>query len=66
MVFFISHEGEEFLYIMEGKVKFYIEDKSTILEENDSLCFDSRIFYGYRAIGRRPCRALAFIYNKMP
>ena len=41
MVFF-SHEGEEFLYIIEGKVEFCIEEKCTILEEDDSLYFDSR------------------------
>ena len=64
MVFF-SHEGEEFIYIMEGKVEFCIEDKSTILEENDSLYFDSSKLHGYRAIGSRPCRALAVIYNKI-
>ena len=65
MVFF-SHEGEEFIYIMKGKIEFCIEDKSTILEENDSLYFDSSKLHGCRAIGSHPCRALAVIYTKMP
>jgi transcriptional regulator with XRE-family HTH domain len=65
MVFF-SHEGEEFAYIMEGKAEFCIEDESTILEENDSLYFDSGKLHGYRAIGTRPCKALAVVYNKRP
>jgi transcriptional regulator with XRE-family HTH domain len=65
MVFF-SHEGEEFVYIMEGKAEFCIEDRSTILEENDSLYFDSGKLHSYRAIGSRPCRALAVVYNKRP
>jgi len=64
MVFF-SHEGEEFIYIMEGKVEFCIEDKSTILEENDSLYFDSSRLHGYRAMGSHPCKALVVVYNKM-
>ncbi len=63
---FFSHEGEEFIYIMEGKVEFCIEDKSTILEENDSLYFDSSKLHGYRSLGSHPCMALAVIYNKMP
>ena len=63
MVFF-SHEGEEFVHIMEGKVEFCIEDKSTVLEENDSLYFDSHKPHGYRAAGNGPCRALVVIYNK--
>ncbi len=41
-IVFFSHEGEEFLYIIEGKVEFCIEEKCTILEEDDSLYFDSR------------------------
>ncbi len=65
-VVFFSHEGEEFLYILEGKIEFCIEDTYTILEENDSLYFDSKRLHGCRAIGSRPCRALAVIYNKIP
>jgi transcriptional regulator with XRE-family HTH domain len=62
---FFSHEGEEFIYIMEGKVEFCIEDKSTVLEQNDSLYFDSGKLHGYRAMGRHPCRAMVVVYNKM-
>ena len=43
-----------------------IENKSTILEENDSLYFNSKKLHCCRAIRNRSCRALAFIYNKMP
>jgi transcriptional regulator with XRE-family HTH domain len=63
---FLSHEGEEFLYILHGAVEFYIEDKRTVLEENDSLYFDSSRPHGYRAVGNRPCKVLAVIYNKRP
>jgi len=62
---FFSHEGEEFIYIMEGKVEFRIGDKTTVLEENDSLYFDSGKLHGYRAVGRHPCKALVVVYNKM-
>jgi transcriptional regulator with XRE-family HTH domain len=65
MVFF-GHEGEEFVYIMEGKAEFCIDDKSTALEENDSLYFDSSKLHGYRAMGSYPCRALVVVYNKTP
>jgi transcriptional regulator with XRE-family HTH domain len=65
-MFFFSHEGEEFVHIMEGKVEFCIEDKSTVLEKNDSLYFDSHKPHGYRSIGSGPCRALVVIYNKRP
>ncbi len=63
---FLSHEGEEFIYILHGAVECYIADKSTVLEENDSLYFDSSRPHGYRAVGNRPCKILAVIYNKRP
>jgi quercetin dioxygenase-like cupin family protein/DNA-binding XRE family transcriptional regulator len=63
---FLSHEGEEFIYILQGAVEFYIEDKGTVLEENDSLYFDSSRPHGYRAVSNRPCKVLAVIYNKRP
>ena len=62
---FFSHEGEEFIYVIEGRIEFCIEDKSTILEENDSLYFDSSKLHGYRAMGSHPCRAMVVVYNKM-
>ena len=63
---FLSHEGEEFIYILHGAVEFYIDDTTTVLEENDSLYFDSSRPHGYRAVGNRPCKVLAVIYNKGP
>ena len=65
MVFF-SHEGEEFIHVMQGRLEFCIEDKNTILEENDSLYFDSDKLHGYRPVGAGPCKALVVIYKKMP
>ena len=62
---FFSHEGEEFIYVIEGRIEFCIEDKGTILEENDSLYFDSSKLHGYRAMGSHPCRAMVVVYNKM-
>ena len=63
---FLSHEGEEFIYILHGAVEFYIDDTTTVLEENDSLYFDSSRPHGYRTVGNRPCKVLAVIYNKRP
>jgi len=61
---FLSHEGEEFIYVLHGAVEFYIDDTATVLEENDSLYFDSGRPHGYRAVGNRPCKVLAVIYSK--
>ena len=37
----ISHEGEEFFFILEGAITIYIDDVVNILEAGDSLHFDS-------------------------
>ena len=37
----VSHEGEEFFYILEGAITIYIDGKENILETGDSLHFDS-------------------------
>lgn len=36
-----SHEGQEFIYVLEGAVTLYIEDNATILYSGDSVHFDS-------------------------
>ena len=37
----ISHEGEEFFFILEGAITIYIDGEVNILEAGDSLHFDS-------------------------
>tara|TARA_B100000470_G_C19532984_1_gene276962 strand:- start:146 stop:466 length:321 start_codon:yes stop_codon:yes gene_type:complete len=37
----ISHEGEEFFFILEGAITIYIDGVVNILEAGDSLHFDS-------------------------
>jgi len=40
---FVSHEGEECGLILEGKLKAIIGDEEIVLEEGDSIYFDSSI-----------------------
>ncbi|BAT71461.1 XRE family transcriptional regulator [Thermosulfidibacter takaii ABI70S6] len=39
----VSHEGEEFIYVLEGNLKLHLGDKVIELEEGDSVYYDSRI-----------------------
>jgi len=36
-----SHPGQEFCYVIEGKLEFILEDKTYILEAQDSFYFNS-------------------------
>ena len=57
-----NHRGEEFLYVLEGKLEFRCSDNVVVLEEGDSLYFDSIVPHGYRGIGG-PARTLVVIYK---
>jgi transcriptional regulator with XRE-family HTH domain len=61
-VVYNHHRGEEFLYVLEGKLEFRRGDTVVLLEEGDSLYFDSVIPHGYRGIGG-PAKTLVIIYK---
>ena len=46
--------------ILEGAMELFLGGKTIVLEEGDSIYFDSTKPHGMRAIGERPVRFLAF------
>jgi len=59
-----THEGEEFHYVMEGKVKITVEGKEHLLNRGDSIYFDSSLPHALSAVGEK-AKLLAAIYNSM-
>jgi transcriptional regulator with XRE-family HTH domain len=59
---YFSHDGEEFIYLLEGTLEFRTEGQQYILQPGDSLYFESSIPHAYRALERRNARALSVIY----
>jgi len=59
---YFSHEGEEFIYLLEGTLEFRTENQQYILQPGDSLYFESSIPHAYRALERRNAKALSVIY----
>lgn len=57
-----NHKGEEFLYVLEGRLEFRCGENVVVLEEGDSLYFDSIVPHGYRGIGG-PAKTLVVIYK---
>ena len=53
-----KHEGDEFIFVLEGKLGLYIRGKETALDKSDSVYFKAALKHGYRGIGRKRCRAL--------
>ncbi len=59
-----SHDGQEFNYVVEGSMVFYIGEISYVLEEGDSIYFDSGIPHAMKATNGRPCKFLAIVMKK--
>ena len=55
-----SHPGQEFNMVLEGSMELYIGGKTIILEEGDSIYFDSTKPHGMLAVGDKAVKFLAF------
>lgn len=58
-----SHEGEEFLYVLEGTHEFIYGDQKYVLEAGDSVYFDSEVPHSGRSIGPKRAKVLAVLYS---
>ena len=56
-----SHSGQEFSYILEGRVKMFIKDNEIILNEGDSIFFDATCGHAIIALDDKPAKFLAVI-----
>ena len=55
------HPGQEFNYVLEGKLLVVIDGHEILLSPGDSIFFDARHGHGMRAVGGAPARFLAVI-----
>lgn len=59
-----AHEGQEFNYVVEGQMTFYIGEISYELSEGDSIYFDSGIPHAMKANQGKACKFLAVVIQK--
>jgi len=57
-----SHSGQEFNYILKGRLKIQLDEKEMILEEGDSIYFDSGLPHAMLALDGKECQFLALIF----
>jgi len=62
--FFYSHDGEEFIYIIEGELEFHYSEEVHMLRPGDSIFYDSSEPHGYVSVGEQNARAVAVLYSK--
>lgn len=59
---FNSHPGQEFNYVLEGTLRLIIDGHEVILQEGDSLFFDSGYQHAMQAMNGKPAKFLAVIF----
>jgi len=58
-----NHEGEEFLFVLEGRVEVQLGSYSDVLEPGDSIYYDSTTPHRVACMGDTPAKILAVIYT---
>lgn len=61
---FASHEGEEFLFLLEGKLEFRTNDRVETLLPRDAVYFDSTQNHSFRSLTESAARAVVVVWNK--
>jgi transcriptional regulator with XRE-family HTH domain len=57
-----THEGEEFIFVMEGSIEVEYGKDLHVLAAGDSIYYDSIVPHQVRAHGGAPARILAVVY----
>ena len=58
-----THEGEEFIYVLNGVVEINYGKNTYILEEGDSIYYDSIVAYHVHAAADNKARILGVVYT---
>ncbi len=56
-----SHDGQEFIYVLEGQMEAMVGDTREVLEPGDAIYYDSTSSHLVRAYGDKPAKILAVL-----
>jgi transcriptional regulator with XRE-family HTH domain len=56
-----SHDGQEFIYVLEGEMEVVVEDHRDVLKPGDSVYYDSSTMHLVKAHGDKPAKILAVL-----
>jgi len=59
-----SHEGEEFIYLLEGELEFHYGSDVMVLQPGDSIYYNSAEPHGYISRGEKSATAVAVLFSK--
>ena len=58
-----SHEGEEFIYVLEGEIEVIYGKDSFKISTGDSIFYDSVVPHHLHATGEKKSKILAVLYT---
>jgi transcriptional regulator with XRE-family HTH domain len=57
-----SHEGEEFIYVIDGEIEIVYGSEKYTVSKGDTIYYDSVVPHHLHAYGEKPAKILAVIY----
>jgi transcriptional regulator with XRE-family HTH domain len=60
---FVSHQGEEFLHLLEGQLEFRTIDHIEVLGCGDSIYFESDLSHSFRCLGEKSAKAIVVVWS---
>jgi len=60
-----THEGEEFIFVLKGSVKIIYGKETYILNEGDSIYYDSIVDHLVSAVDDQPTQIVAVVYTPL-
>jgi transcriptional regulator with XRE-family HTH domain len=61
---FVSHQGEEFLHLLEGQLEFRSIDHVEVLNPGDSIYFESDVSHSLRCLGEESAKAIVVVWAR--
>jgi transcriptional regulator with XRE-family HTH domain len=59
-----SHDGEEFIYLVQGELELHYGQEVMVLKPGDSIYYDSSEAHGYVARGEEKAKAVAVLFSR--
>ena len=57
-----SHDGQEFIFVLEGKIRAKVGEQEAVLNPGDSIYYDSSQPHLVKCCGKKPARILAVLH----
>ena len=59
-----THDGQEFIYVLEGTMEVRLEKEIHILEPGDAIYYDSTVPHLVKCHGEKNTKILAVLYSE--